>query len=134
MSENDDASAMRLDKWLWAARFFKTRSIAQDALGLGRVLIDGQRAKPSRDVKPGMTLAIERGDEKFTVVVAALSNQRRGAKEAALLYEETPESLARRQMLKDRMKFAYEPARSIPKGRPTKKDARLLKAFREDFE
>lgn len=134
MSEIENNSAMRLDKWLWAARFFKTRSIAQDALGLGRVLIDGQRAKPSRDVKPGMTLTIERGDEKFTVVVTALSNQRRGARETALLYEETPESLARRQLLKDRMKFAYEPARSIPKGRPTKKDARRLRAFQEEFD
>lgn len=134
MSEIENTSAMRLDKWLWAARFFKTRSMAQDALGLGRVLIDGQRAKPSRDVKPGMTLTIERGDEKFTVVVTALSNQRRGAKEAALLYEETPESLARRQILKERMRFAYEPARTIPKGRPTKKDARRLRALQEEFD
>lgn len=125
--------SMRIDKWLWAARFFKTRSIAQSEVGLGRVLLAGQRLKPSRDVKVGDRLEIHRGDEVFVVYVEALSNQRGPAPEAQKLYRETEESLQARVARKEQLKLAFEPARTITQGRPTKRDARLLRKLQEDW-
>ena len=93
--------AMRIDKWLWAARFFKTRSIAQAEVGLGRVLLAGQRLKPSRDVKVGDCLVIHRGDETFVVYVEGLSNTRGPATEAQKLYRETEESRWSRESRKE---------------------------------
>ena len=84
--------AMRIDKWLWAARFFKTRTLAQEEVGLGRVLMDGQRMKASRDVRVGDRLTIRRGDEIFHVYVEGLSSVRGPASEAQKLYRETEES------------------------------------------
>ena len=80
--------SIRIDKWLWAARFFKTRSIAQDEVSLGRVLLGGSRIKPSREVRVGDRLEIHRGDEVFTIFVEALSNQRGPAQQAQTLYRE----------------------------------------------
>lgn len=125
--------AMRIDKWLWAARFFKTRSLAQDEVGLGRVLIGGQRAKPSRDVRVGDRLEIHRGEEVFTIYIEALSNTRGPAVEAQKLYRETEESRVAREAKRAAMKIAYEPASTIRQGRPTKREGRELRRFKESF-
>lgn len=125
--------AMRIDKWLWAARFFKTRSLAQDEVSLGRVLIGGQRAKPSRDVRVGDRLEIHRGEEIFTIYIEALSNTRGPAAEAQKLYRETEESRVAREAKRAMMKIAYEPATTIRQGRPTKREGRELRRFKESF-
>lgn len=125
--------SIRIDKWLWAARFFKTRSIAQDEVSLGRVLIAGQRAKPSREVRVGDRLEIRRGEERFIVYVEALSTQRGPAAQAQSPYRETDESRTARESAAAVRKMAFEPSSTIEKGRPTKRDARLLRRFREGF-
>lgn len=125
--------AMRIDKWLWAARFFKTRTLAQDEVGLGRVLIDGQRMKASRDVRVGDRLTIHRGDETFHVFVEGLSNTRGPATEAQKLYRETEESMMSRAQMKEMLRLASEPASFIRQGRPTKKDGRLLRDWQNSL-
>lgn len=125
--------AMRIDKWLWVARFFKTRSIAQAEVGLGRVLLAGQRLKPSRDVKVGDCLVIHRGDETFVVYVEGLSNTRGPATEAQKLYRETEESRLSRESRKEMLRLASEPARFITQGRPTKRDGRMLRKLQDDW-
>lgn len=127
--------SMRIDKWLWAARFFKTRSIAQDEVSLGRVLIGGVRAKPSREIRPGDRLEIHRGQEVFTVYVEALSNQRGPAAQAQTLYRETPESVEARARAREMQKLAAEPALAVDRGRgrPTKKEGRELRRFKSSF-
>jgi ribosome-associated heat shock protein Hsp15 len=125
---SDTAPRMRLDKWLWAARFFKTRSLAAEAVEGGKVHVNGARAKPAKEVKPGDLLEITIGDMRWTVRVAALSMQRRPAPEARLLYEETPESLAARQVRKEERKLGAEPGAGM-QGRPTKRDRRKLQRF-----
>lgn len=122
--------SLRIDKWLWAARFFKTRSIAQSEIELGRVLLSGQRLKASREVKVGDRLEIHRGDEIFVVYVEALSTKRGPASEAVKLYRETDESRERREQQKEMRRLANEPALSIEKGRPTKRDARQLRDWK----
>jgi ribosome-associated heat shock protein Hsp15 len=126
--------SVRIDKWLWAARFFKTRSLAQDAVELGRVRINGQRIKPSREVRGGEMLQIERSGDRLEVCVRALSSVRGPASVAQTLYEETEESRQRREQQAAMRRLAAEPALAIPKGRPTKRDARALKRFREDWD
>lgn len=128
-----ELDSIRIDKWLWAARFFKTRSIAQEEVSLGRVLVDGQRAKPSREVRIGDRLEIRRGEEHFVVYVERLSNLRGPAAKAAELYRETDESRAAREALREARKLAFEPADSIRHGRPTKREGRELRRFREGF-
>jgi len=118
-----DADRIRLDKWLWVARFFKTRSLAAQAIDLGRVRIHGERIKPARDARIGETLDIQVGDQSLQVVVHALSSQRGPASVARELYRETVESIARREQRAEQR--AAEPAQSI-KGRPTKRDRREL--------
>lgn len=125
--------SVRIDKWLWAARFFKTRSLAQDAIELGRVRVRGERIKPSREVKPGDLLEITRAEEHFEVYVEALSQVRGPAKEAQKLYRETDESLVLRERAATLRRIAKEPAAAIPKGRPTKRDARKLREFQNSF-
>ncbi len=125
--------AIRIDKWLWAARFFKTRALAQEAVTLGRVLVGGARAKPSRDVRVGDRLEIHRGDEVCTVFVEALMKERRPAAEAQRLYRETEESAAARAALREMKRIAQEPADTIRRGRPTKRDRREIERFREGF-
>ncbi len=119
---------MRLDKWLWAARFFKTRSLATQAIENGRVRLNGERVKPAREVRPGDRLDLHVGDADWQVSVRGLSMQRSPAPVAQQLYEEDPESQARRlQQISDR-KLAASPAATI-KGRPTKRDRRQIHRF-----
>lgn len=120
----------RIDKWLWAARFFKTRALAKDAVELGRVRIAGERMKPSREVRSGDMLQIERAGERFEVVVVGICDLRGSAPQARMLYEETIESVQRRERLSQLRRFAEEPADAIRKGRPTKRDARKIRAFK----
>lgn len=124
--------AVRIDKWLWAARFFKTRSASTDAVSGGRVHVNGARVKPSRDVFPGDTVVVRVGQQEWTVLVRALSDKRGSASIAATLYEETPESAARREQR------ALEARMSRPLGadlgmRPTKQDRRRLEALRREM-
>ena len=119
---------MRLDKWLWAARFFKTRGLAADAVKGGRVHLNDQPAKPSKDVKPGDRLEITIGQSRFVVDVRGTSERRGPAVEAAKLYEETAESRVARERQQDVRRFSPEPALAI-KGRPTKRDRRRLDDF-----
>jgi ribosome-associated heat shock protein Hsp15 len=114
---------VRLDKWLWAARFFKTRSLASQAIDLGRVRIGGERIKPAHEARIGETLDVQVGDHRLQVVIRALSMQRGPASVARELYLETAESMATRKR-RDQQRGA-EPAQSI-KGRPTKRDRREL--------
>ncbi len=121
---------MRLDKWLWAARFFKTRSLATDAVDGGKVKLNGAAAKPAKDVKTGDRLHIRAGDQDWEVIVQGENEQRRPASEAQLLYQETPESLQRRTEAAELRKLAPMPMPEH-KGRPTKRDRRQLGRFRQ---
>jgi ribosome-associated heat shock protein Hsp15 len=116
---------VRIDKWLWAARFFKTRGLAAEAVKGGRVHLGGQPAKPSKDVKPGDRLEISIGQTRFTVDVRATAERRGPAAEAALLYEETPESRQARERAAEQRRLAPAPAPDLG-GRPTKRDRRRL--------
>jgi len=119
---------MRLDKWLWAARFFKTRSLATQAIDNGRVKLNGDRVKPAREIKPGDRLELRIGDFDWVLTVRGLSMQRGPAPVAQTLYEEDPASCARRQQQVSDRKLAANPAAEI-KGRPTKRDRRLIHRF-----
>ena len=124
--------AMRIDKWLRAARFYKTRSLASDEIDKGRVLVNGQVAKPARDVKAGDTVALRQGPVTRTVLVRALSQQRGAAPVAQQLYEETSESLLLREQAKEQRRLHTEPAASQEQGRPTKRDRRTLQKAWDD--
>jgi ribosome-associated heat shock protein Hsp15 len=123
-------SRQRLDKWLWAARFFKTRSLAADAIAGGRVRWNGQAVKPAREIRPGDEIEVAAGELRWTVIVRGLNPQRRPAPEARLLYEETAESAARRQRAEALRRLAPVPGTGL-KGRPTKKAGRLIRGFNE---
>ena len=116
---------IRIDKWLWAARFFKTRSLAQDAVEHGRALVDGERVKVAHALRVGRRVTVRIGDAEQVVVVRGLSDQRRGAPEARLLYEETPDSVKARQAQRERRRLFAEPAAGLT-GRPTKRDRRRI--------
>lgn len=122
--------AVRLDKWLWAARFYRTRSLAKTAIESGHVRVDGDRSKVAREVRPGMLIQVRQGWDEKEVAVVALSDVRRGAPEAQALYAETEASLARRE--RERLARQAEP-RPEPAGRPNKKMRRLIKRFKQDF-
>ena len=117
---------IRIDKWLWAARFYKTRSLATDEIGKGRVEINGQTAKASREVKVGDIVSTRQGDITRTLRVLGLSDQRGPAPVAQALYEETPESIALREKTSIQRRLAREPALSIEQGRPTKRERRQM--------
>lgn len=117
---------LRIDKWLWAARFYKTRSLATDEIDKGRIAINGVEAKPAREVKVGDSVAMRREGVTRTVVVRALSDMRGPAPVAQQLYEETPESVQARTDAAERRRFAREPALAIEHGRPTKRGRREL--------
>ena len=123
---------MRLDKWLWAARLFKTRSLAADEVERGRVLVNGQAAKPARALRPGdrVQLRQARGPTPRELIVEGLALTRGPAPVAQALYEETPESLRARQEAADARRLAAEPALAIEQGRPTKRDRRQLADWR----
>jgi ribosome-associated heat shock protein Hsp15 len=127
-AEKTPPDRMRLDKWLWAARFFKTRSLATQAIDHGRVKLNGERVKPAREIRPGDRLEIHIGEFDWTLTVNALSMQRGPAPVAQRLYEEDPTSHARRQQQVSECKLAVSPAASI-KGRPTKRDRRQIHRF-----
>ena len=122
---------MRLDKWLWCARFYKTRSLATEEIAKGRVTVNGQAAKPARDLRCGDTVALRQGPVARTVLVRALSGARGPAPVAQLLYEETPESIAARERAAEQRRLAPEPAAALQEGRPTKRDRRNIVRARD---
>ena len=122
---------MRLDKWLWCARFYKTRSLATEEIAKGRVTVNGQAAKPARDLRCGDTVALRQGPVARTVLVRALSGARGPAPVAQLLYEETPESIAARERAAEQRRMAPEPAAALQEGRPTKRDRRNIDRARD---
>jgi len=121
---------VRLDKWLWAARFYKTRSLAADEVDKGRVLVNDQPAKPAREVRLGDRIAVRRESVTITVLVLGLSQVRGPAPVARQLYEETPESVTAREQLAEQRRLAPEPAHALDMGRPTKRDRRDLERWR----
>jgi ribosome-associated heat shock protein Hsp15 len=124
---------LRIDKWLWAARFFKTRPLAVEAIRSGHVRWNGEVPKPAREVAPGDTLDIARGPMRWTVVVCALDEKRRPAVEAARLYEETADSRERRETLLENLRLAPVPGSGL-RGRPTKKARRQIRRFNESYD
>lgn len=129
MDKNTDN--VRLDKWLWAARFFKTRSLAQDAVERGRVRIDGEPVKASRTVKVNDKMSIDNGSDRWEIIVAAISGARGGAPVARTLYFETDESIAKRENDKVARQLYPEPSLEL-KGRPTKQDRRAMSRATEE--
>jgi ribosome-associated heat shock protein Hsp15 len=127
-TEKTPLDKMRLDKWLWAARFFKTRGLAIQAIDNGRVTLNGERVKPAREVKAGDRLELHMGEFDWKLTVRGLAMQRCPAPVAQALYEEDPASHARRQMQVSDRKLAASPAAAI-KGRPTKRDRRQIHRF-----
>lgn len=127
-TDNLSDGKCRLDKWLWAARFYKTRSLATDAIDGGKIHVDGERVKPAKEVRVGQVIYIRRKEFDMEVVVKALSVTRRGAPEAALLYDETPESVAKRDNAAV-TKEADHAKRERGAGRPTKRQLRDIKKF-----
>ena len=127
-----ELETVRLDKWLWAARFFKTRKLASEAISGGKVHVNKQRTKPGKEIKPGVDLAISKGIYRWEVKVISLSGQRRSASEAVFLYEETPESLAKRQLHiieeRERREFLVIDGQDR---KPNKKDRRLIHRFKQ---
>jgi ribosome-associated heat shock protein Hsp15 len=121
---------VRVDKWLWAARLHKTRTLAADAVKGGRVQVNGQRVKPSKEVGPGDELEVTIGQVRRTVVVRGVAERRGPAKEAALLYEETAESVAARELLAEQRRLTSPPPGADLGARPTKRDRRRLDATR----
>jgi ribosome-associated heat shock protein Hsp15 len=121
-------SGLRVDKWLWAARFFKTRSLASDAVSGGKVKVNGATTKPARDIRIGDRLEIANSETRWEVSVLALSDKRGPAPEARLLYEETPDSLTARETARTSRKFVQDPAADIH-GRPTKRDRRQMDRY-----
>lgn len=130
MANNTRDGEVRLDKWLWAARFFKTRSLATEAVIGGKVELNGQRPKPAKAVKVGDQLRIRLGPFVHAITVRGLAERRGPAAAAALLFEEFPESIAARERLREQHRLAPS-AQYEEGGRPTKKDRRQLSAFEE---
>ena len=125
----DKPQDIRLDKWLWAARFFKTRSLAAAAVSGGKIHVNGARSKPARALHPGDTLDIRRGTETLTVTVLELSGRRGPAKEAQLLYEESADSITRRRIQQEQRRLESQGA-PHPAGRPSKRDRRRILAWK----
>ena len=117
--------SVRVDKWLWAARFFKTRSMATAAVDSGKIRVNGDKVKPARGVKPGDRLDVDNGATEWEVMVKELSDVRRAASLAQALYEETAESIEKRARAAEDRRYFREPGADI-KGRPTKRDRRLI--------
>lgn len=128
MRDDADNEEIRLDKWLWAARFFKTRSLATEAITGGKVEIEGERATPSRMVRLGDKLCVRRGLYEWTIVVKDVSRLRGPAPKAQLLYDETEESVRKREATIAQMKLERPPDFDIP-GRPSKRDRREIANF-----
>jgi len=122
---------VRIDKWLWAARFFKTRGLAKQAIEGGKVQCDGQRVKASKDVMLNALLTIKQGWDTKEVAIIALSDQRRGAPEAALLYQETDESVEKRKQNEEQRKLLNSASGLQTEGRPSKKQRRQIHRFKD---
>lgn len=132
MAQQDSRSeSQRLDKWLWAARFYKTRGLAVEAISGGKVHVNGQRVKPSRTVRIEYTLTISKPPYEFEVIIQGLNLQRRPASEAEQLYEETPQSRDKRELLREQIKNEPLGFRQ-QKGRPSKRDRRNIIKFTRD--
>jgi ribosome-associated heat shock protein Hsp15 len=126
-----DAGRLRVDKWLWAARFFKTRALASEAIGGGKILVNGDRVKPAKPLQLGDEVRIRLGPYEHVVRVRGISERRGPAAVAATLYEETPESVVARAKLAEQLRMA--PAAFVyEKGRPTKRDRRELDRLRDE--
>ncbi len=130
MSESEDkqTARLRIDKWLWAARFYKTRSLAAQAVEGGKAKLNGERVKPSKDVKPGDLVEVRSGELQWRVEVRAVSPRRGPAAEAAKLYAETDESRVRREQMLLMRRAGPHPAHDA-QGRPTKRDRRMIRRF-----
>jgi len=120
---------VRIDKWLWAARFFKTRSMAAQAVSGGKVHVNGARIKPARMVQPGDELRIRRGELEFVVIVQGVAEKRRPAKEAQLLYEETEASVQQREAAREQKRLQAADRMYGPIKRPDKRARRQIKRF-----
>ena len=129
LSQQNNVESMRVDKWLWAARFFKTRSISKAAIEGGKVHHNSERVKVSKEIRVGMELTIQQGFDRKTIVIKALSAIRGAAPIAQQLYEETEVSIARRELLATQRKL-HNLAR--PEHRPSKKDRRQISKFKQD--
>ena len=135
MQRNDDgpgAGRVRLDKWLWAARFYKTRSLAADAIGGGKVLVGGERVKPAKLLQTGDEVRLRLGPYEHVVIVRGISERRGPATVAATLYQETDESRAAREKLAEQLRMAPAGFVFEDKGRPTKRDRREIERLRDD--
>ncbi len=122
---------MRIDKWLWCARLYKTRAIATDAINKGRVLVNQASTKPGKEVRPGDTVELHQAHIPKTVVITALATTRGPAPAAQALYTETADSIAQRAALAEQRRIAPEPAITQKDGRPTKRDRRDLQGLRD---
>lgn len=129
MSVSGAEAEIRIDKWLWAARFFKTRAQAAQAVAGGKVQVNGGRAKPARLLRSGDHLRITKEPFTFTVVVLATSDRRLSAPEAAKLYEESEESRLEREQIREERRLLRQAGPILPAGRPGKRDRRLIKQF-----
>lgn len=127
--ETSSDKSVRLDKWLWAARFFKTRAIAKEAIGGGKVELNRKRAKPSRDVRLGDSLVITRGHERYEITVTGLSARRGPASVAATLYEESESSIERRRAQAEQRALERRAAPTLPDRRPDKRSRRRIIRF-----
>ena len=128
MDNKTDQEKLRIDKWLWAARFYKTRSLAADAVECGKVLVNRVRVKPAKLLAAGDTLTIRLGPYQHVIIVLALSNKRGPATEAQKMYQETEDSRLRREVLALELKAQPEP--TAHEGRPTKRDRREIEKFK----
>lgn len=128
MAEREAAGSLRIDKWLWAARFFKHRSLATEAVDGGKVQLNGIRVKPAKDVKPGDRVDIQIADTRYTVIVRGIAEKRGSATIAQGLYEETPDSVAAREAGREERRLAATPGADLH-GRPTKRDRRQIGRF-----
>jgi ribosome-associated heat shock protein Hsp15 len=126
MPEKPPLDRLRLDKWLWAARLYKTRALAAEEASLGRISVNGQAAKPARELKPGDLLVIRQGPVQRELQVLGLSAVRGPAPVAQALYAETPQSVAAREAAAARRRMGVEPADTLAHGRPTKRDRRQI--------
>ncbi len=128
---NHSPETMRIDKWLWCARFYKTRSLAAEEIAKGRVTVNGLVAKAARDVHSGDTVVLRQGPVARTVVVQALNPLRGPTPVAQLMYQETPESLHAREQAAEQRRLAPEPAHTLAEGRPTKRNRRDIERVRD---
>ena len=132
--ESPQAGRVRIDKWLWAARFFKTRSLAAEAIGGGKITLNGERAKPAKPVKLGDEIRVQLGQFQHVVTVRGLSERRGPASVAQTMYEETEASRAARARLAEQLRMAPAGLVYEEKGRPTKRDRREISRFRKGFD